>query len=605
MKKIVFCFKNKWEIKNRLNLIKKLKKDAVVVSFNVNIESYLRSENISFKTCDEYIDNDIFRTLDKHADNLAKRWYLGYENSLRYQKVPLWDVVYHSTRTYFLIVLKSFEIVKKILTMENPEMVHTTKDLERFFSLLSSNKKIKVNSIECSSYGKLMNRVIIWRSGARTAVKDIMKKYSLNLYRLATLQFYDGEKKNLRILTWGCHRFFPVIDRLNKETGILVFERDFFGQLALQRKSVNYRCVNRPFNIFGVYKESLAFGKILNNIFQKKSFKNNLKYRGYVLWPVINQGFKRLCLKEIREAVSNIEIYSYIFKKEHPKLVLLQLDTIPKTKVIAILANMYDVPSIVIQHGMTSYKAGWVPVTSSKIAAWGEYSKSFLVKHGVPEKKVEITGYVMGNEDKERNTKKDICDALKLDSKKKIILFAGHTRGRVFAYNLGRRKVIMELFKAISELDNCQLIIKKHPAQTDRLPESLVTQLKPPRTRVVSAQKDIVKNVDIRDLIKASDLVITQFSTAALDAMMQGKPVITINFEYKEDLIPYASNGGAVGVYTPKELVPKIKDLLTNEKTRDKLRKNQKKFLRMCIGDRNRKAEEEIVKLIRKMIKIN
>ncbi len=70
---------------------------------------------------------------------------------------------------------------------------------------------------------------------------------------------------------------------------------------------------------------------------------------------------------------------------------------------------------------------------------------------------------------------------------------------------------------------------------------------------------------DVQDAILACDAVVTSYSTVALEAMLAGRPVATVNDSGKPDLVPYAREGAAVSVTTATELSMALRQLVTEQ----------------------------------------
>ncbi len=141
--------------------------------------------------------------------------------------------------------------------------------------------------------------------------------------------------------------------------------------------------------------------------------------------------------------------------------------------------------------------------------------------------------------------------------------------------------------KAMEGIPNTTLVIKVHPAEEIDWYKSMV------RNDAV-----FIKDMDIQELVRASDLVLTDLSTVGLEAMMLGKPVITINLTGKTDIMPYATSGAAVGVYAESDLPGAITSSLDG-----KVEKANEisSFLDGYVGHRDGKSAKRVAELIEKL----
>jgi CDP-glycerol glycerophosphotransferase (TagB/SpsB family) len=123
--------------------------------------------------------------------------------------------------------------------------------------------------------------------------------------------------------------------------------------------------------------------------------------------------------------------------------------------------------------------------------------------------------------------------------------------------------------EAILAVDDVRLLLRPHPSTPPRASEALARIAADERVLPVSTGR-------IFDLIAASDLVVVQNSTVALEAALLGRPVITANLTGMPDVVPYAALGVSVeakDAATVTELIERARDgalptSATDERTR-------------------------------------
>jgi ribosomal protein L9 len=74
-----------------------------------------------------------------------------------------------------------------------------------------------------------------------------------------------------------------------------------------------------------------------------------------------------------------------------------------------------------------------------------------------------------------------------------------------------------------------------------------------------------VNTVDVYELIRQSDLVITKDSTAGLEAAIMKKPIVVVNTTKRPDLVPYVEKGVALGAYKTGDIRDRISEALKDE----------------------------------------
>lgn len=249
-----------------------------------------------------------------------------------------------------------------------------------------------------------------------------------------------------------------------------------------------------------------------------------------------------------------------------------------------------------------------IPVPSkgdaTKVCIWSEHQKEvFKERGGIPEKLV-ITGSPMHdlifqkNMENSDEIKNKVCKLLNINENNEIILFATQPLFKDNVCTFEEQRWVIELIiKAVSNFDWYVLVLKLHPRES--LEEYAYLDKHPLKNRFRLVGET---DADLYDLIQASRLVMTPFSTVGLDAMLFGKDIITINTVGPRDSLGYAESGAAIGVYKEEDLIPAIKDALYNEEIRDKLAEGRKKFVYEHAYKQDGKASKRVVDLVMQMM---
>ena len=140
-----------------------------------------------------------------------------------------------------------------------------------------------------------------------------------------------------------------------------------------------------------------------------------------------------------------------------------------------------------------------------------------------------------------------------------------------------------------------QLVVKVHPAEE-------IGKYRAITDKYNAVSMHVVKDIDLYALIYHCQLFITQFSTTALEAMMIGKPVITINLSGKPVPVPYSEEGASYGVFKYGDIESAVFKVLYDEEVRLKLKSGRDRFVREWAGEPDGKASQRIVNLMKMMI---
>ena len=88
----------------------------------------------------------------------------------------------------------------------------------------------------------------------------------------------------------------------------------------------------------------------------------------------------------------------------------------------------------------------------------------------------------------------------------------------------------------------------------------------------------------------------------ALEAMILGKPVVTVNLTNQPDLVPYAQSGAALGVYKAEDIASAVRKVLQDPETRKGLELGRQKYLYEQFFKLDGQATKRVVDLIYRMI---
>lgn len=310
---------------------------------------------------------------------------------------------------------------------------------------------------------------------------------------------------------------------------------------------------------------------------EKRGLKPALRSSLRKLFPVDDKGLKRISLFISREISMKIPFYISCIEDADKwinkvNLVVTSNDTTPIAKLITLIASKHNIPTLVLQHGVTSggkvaqingskfFGIGFLPLISSKMAVGGNMSMKWFAENEVSMERLVVTGlpqmdkYLYHKHDPAA-AKERICKKFGMDRNKALILFAtqhSNDKNRLSGYHLTPLEtyvLLEETGKALASVKDMNIIIKMHPNSEDA--EKLYTDI------INSCGvKDfaVTKFHDISEILMASDLVITPWSTVGLEAFLLGKELITINFSGTPDRMPYAEKGAAKGAYSSNEL---------------------------------------------------
>jgi CDP-glycerol glycerophosphotransferase (TagB/SpsB family) len=232
-------------------------------------------------------------------------------------------------------------------------------------------------------------------------------------------------------------------------------------------------------------------------------------------------------------------------------------------------------------------------IKNMRYAVAGRTARDAYVQRGVNPDNVHITGQprfdaILKREFHSGNLKVE----LGIPADRGIIVMATQSFTGVRSEEL-LRETIAAVINASAQFPHHQLVIKPHPQEDATCYQRIAAGM----DGVIVRQK-----VDIYELLHACDLLITGYSTVALEAMLFNKPVITINLTGKPDIATYAGSGAALGVYRKEDLAPAIQSALFDSRTREELTQRRRAFFLENAYQPDGQASRRVAELIKQLV---
>lgn len=293
-------------------------------------------------------------------------------------------------------------------------------------------------------------------------------------------------------------------------------------------------------------------------------------------------------------AVTCISYFRRIFKISPPDIVCIIPDTLIPQKMAAAVARKYGIPSITV-HIAIMFDHPILRIgrlVTDKAAVMGEKVRDIYLKKGIAPERIVVTGIAHYDRIFQRNSEQDkeTLSRLKIDPGKRIVVFA--TEATSFQETSAMIKGVIE---CVLKLEDTLLVIKVHPREEIELYQKIAESYHNPRIHVV-------RDMDLYALLSSCQLLIAQFSTTGLEAMMFDKPVVTINLFGQAEPVPYVREGAALGVYRYEDIEPAIRKALFDMEIRHRLKEQRTKFVYDYAYKSDGKSSQRIVALMNEMM---
>lgn len=244
---------------------------------------------------------------------------------------------------------------------------------------------------------------------------------------------------------------------------------------------------------------------------------------------------------------------------------------------------------------LTRFHVGHGAVTT--LAAWGAASRDIAVAHGYAHDSVELTGQPRFD----RLATHDWSDEVTA-----LYEELGIDRGRRSLVYLPTKGITDSFLQSQQQqLDILRAIVQGAQAQAE--PVTVITKLhrNENRTefeRIVGPElfgaMVTVQDVPLHPLLAGCALAITVGSTAGMEALALGKPLITMNFSGRPDYYPYAEEGAALSVTSPDAMQEAVRKILEDPDCQERLVRGRERFVAQELGPLDGGATSRVVEAI-------
>jgi hypothetical protein len=393
-----------------------------------------------------------------------------------------------------------------------------------------------------------------------------------------------------------------------------------FG-LKLPKEAYNDERVNyKPWEWYlsPKIRRNISFGRRVINekwrwLKKDSSFKAIFNYKGVDLWKVCKKEIERLFILELPIIIEYIELSKEILRIEKPDIIVVASEISKDNKALVLAGNFTNTPVLAVQHGFifdaddylidyscTEKELYEEPFKESifpqKFAIYGDATKNILLKEiKYPFKeRIEVTGQPRYDDlikKKEVFDKKRICIDWGIDPTKRIVLIGSQT----FHVAGNKESFCRSIILALKDNPQLQIVIKPHPSEHESWYRRLANEIGA-KLVILPPKSDILKAIFV------CDVLVTFYSTVALDAVVLGRPVVTINLTGNPDPIPYARDGVAIGVYKENDIALAIKEVLENPTIRRRLELAREGYLKEHLYRLDGNATKRVVDLINAII---
>jgi len=591
----------------------------ICVNTPVEIREQLKNCNIIFKEYGNYDQKDIFNDQSSamsQATFFSQNWY-----KIRGKDVTLIELTpdikisigrvlefYLAKDIYPWLLL--YEMLKAFIEVERPSKIFVMHNYSLFGVLLSFVQEKGVEVVIIAPYfwrkiERLFRLLALIPQNVRRISDALANVFKWKgRYRLGRSHGKNGVIVFVSTPN-PTKMLIPIFKKLH-DIGIdfvtFSFDLDLItnAKEILKRENLEFVRIESYGTLKDIYeniKYMMNIGTILHDIHKNESMLyKNLDLRDILLNLVSYHFYSKPLIAGFARMSSRV------IQMEHPKLIISANTKNWDGRLFTEIGNSCGINTLTIQEGLYEIPSFHHMFNSKRIALQGEEVKNDFLKSGVEEGRLVVTGAPVYDFIKDNVTIRkeannfQYLDKYGIDLRKSLIVFASQPCDKKLYKIEEKRRILVGLRMAMANFPDKTLVVKLHPYESyEELPDSILEK---------DCDKNIVvmKDINIFDLIYICDLLITKWSTCALEAILLDKHVMTINLGLAPDPFPYADNNVALGVYKEEDIMPSLRRILYDRNTKEKLRENRSKFIEKFAYRLDGNATDRILSLVQEMI---
>ena len=473
----------------------------------------------------------------------------------------------------------------------------------RLFSFQKNKNKAVSRKIKIKNEMSFINKILslgisrikfkIKKNRQKNEIKNttvsLNKKIEKISKNIDTVFFITATRSDLYLKPW-----YSIFEEFKRERkSFVIFTSDITTSLILQKEGLPHVNLFEEMNFLQNY-----FKNLKNNQFKEFFNKINLEDTNILgTNPIIEE-----LLNATFRSVAIITLCDFILKEKNPKslvgmadgemLECLAIETAKKYRIPTFSRN----PTLINPHPIL---ANWFH--AEKIFMDGVKHAETFINLGYSKERILLVGNP--KYDLYKNT--NIIDAKNIVEKKYSI---NKTKKMIIIAMARWRKndeKWMSNFIKFCNKNNIEIVIKIHPKfkiASNQISRDKIQSIK---NSCMNLKYLITYDIELLELIPASDLIITDYSNVGLEAVVAGKPLISINF-FKENYqlfneLRIDRFGASLYIEDYNELEKNILEIFEHRKYINELKRNQEKIVNQYNYHNDGKASNRIFKILQKI----
>ncbi len=536
-----------------LNRLRTLREDSEIVVLGLGTLACLalRTNGIAYVTPDLFFSKEISSAIDKQAVRLCREWYKSVASPIpSFHGVSIGEMLEYDFYYLFVDALRSVEIARTILTDSFDAIYLPSLDSSIGF------REIGFHTMCYETIPPILAS-LAGQKGIRVTRLELASNLGAEMRQKRGRHGYAGfAVSSVLLMLRNCADLPSIL--MNRNLVRLGLDNRVDQGIIRSLRNLDVRGL-RTYPSFVQTPESWlharAIGKLLRSEEMIAEIDREVVYDGVSLWRSLFPLIIRVVSRLIPLIIGRIQWTELFIKTFRPASFVVSEDIQPVSRAMCQVLKMQGIPIIVVQHGIVSNDmAGMyvMPIVGDCQAVWGEYYGNWHTERGKPLESQVVTGFprydgLFGLSPLDRDY---LCRRFGLNPNLKIgLIITEWFQAITSRYTVEQEESYIRLvLRSLKDHADLQVVVKLHPGLQSKY-HRIVSEIAEQEGVVVVIAKD-----SLWDLIRLSSFVIVSTSSVCVEALVLGKPVISVNLDEQEDVTGLVRDGLAIGAYSEDEI---------------------------------------------------
>jgi hypothetical protein len=577
-----------------------------------NNSEFSSKSNIRIKSITDYLDPDIYNKSDnlsvdlfeivKNTDFVRDNLFIDNVNMFETNRLEFVNEYYYNLLWFFAI--------KKIISIEKPSNIIVFSNLSPKISILihvfakkykifvknypkniQSEKNFLYNQI--NKRNLIIERLWYWNLWKILNICSIgLKFYKNNLKRNLMLCHYKNFFPSLIEVLKKCKKSDKIQNILYVPHKLFAYSQEYLTKINIPDAKIlpitdyNYSAYKRRYLLL-----QKAIDASVNN-----DELYNIKIEDLDFGKLVKLAFLTLYDK-LLNSIRYMESLQVIFKNVNPHLITEFSGNDTFDVLCTYLAKQAKILTIFFPHALISRNREYLALKQDYVICTGQRDKDYYVELGTDPRIIKVLGLprfdavfrkIQSLTDEDR-VRKAILQKLKFNPDlKTILLVTTHDEDYI------RKKIYDSVVDLVSRSNDYQLIVKIHPIEDISFYKE---ELYKNKTDVV-----ILKDVDLHEVIIASDLILGMSTGAQIEALLLNKKVINLLYQSNVGRYQMEQFGAVVPVFNPSDLEQAVAKVFYDSQTAKSLSKGREKYLKYTFHELKGNASALVFNFIKEQL---